>query len=261
MRYGLRPVAGGRSFGLAAQQTEVAEELGFDGVFFGEHHGFPDYWPSPVLALTALARSTTRIRLGASVLILPLHHPVRLAEELAMLDCLSDGRLVVGLGQGWASHEFDAFSVPRPQLGEIFTEGVSLLKRLWASQPTTFHGSFYSLKAYTISPAVVQEPHPPIWLGGNAPSAIRRAAALADGWLCGDIETIEELAKGMAVYEAALQDVGRKEPVTVFPAGRHIVLAASSRQAWQEAEEIAAISDSLLLPDRVSAALRLLRGD
>lgn len=235
MEYGVRPIGGHSHFDLATEQTKIAEQMGFDAVFFGEHHSFPDYWPSPLLFLASLTRITNRVRLGTSVLVLPLYHPIRLAEDLAMLDHISEGRLIVGLGKGWSLEEFNAFKVPHDRRDEMFIEYVKLLIELWTSQQTTFHGVHYSVENYTLMPKPRQKPHPPIWLGGHSPSAVRRAARIGDGWVSEATETIESLARGRTIFQANLRAFPGGNPKTIATS-RHIVLAATSKQAWEESE-------------------------
>src|ERR671939_608785 len=131
MRFGLSPLQGGGSFEQTIQECERAEAAGFDSVWLGEHHNSPVLYPSPLLGLAAIAARTQRVRLGTGVLLLPLYHPVAVAEEGAMVDLISGGRLTLGVGVGYAEEDFAAFGVSVKQRASRLEEGVSLLHRLW----------------------------------------------------------------------------------------------------------------------------------
>ncbi len=174
----------------AIRRTAIqAEELGFDDVWVSEHIIVPqdaDYPPSanfwdPVLSLTWAAAATSRVRLGTSVLVLPLRHPLPLAKELATLQNLSNGRLILGAGVGWLEAEFDALGVPFKERGRRMDEGIAMMRAVWTEDPVSFEAKWIPAK---IS-AMRAQPQPiqpiPIWIGGSSDAAIRRALRL-DGW-------------------------------------------------------------------------------
>src|SRR5258708_6729824 len=161
MRFGIRCSEGGAKFSQALEEVRRAEELGFDSVFLGEHHGFEDYWPSPQIALAAIAARSTRILLGTNIAILPLANPVRLAGEFALLDQISEGRAILGVGTGWSRQEFASLATPYEKRGQRLEEYVSLIKRLWTEPEVTFSGSYYELQAFSLTPRPVQKPAPP----------------------------------------------------------------------------------------------------
>jgi len=166
-----------------------AEELGLADVWVSEHiivpksGGYPpspNFW-DPVLTLTWAAACTERVRLGTSVLVLPMRHPLPLAKELATLQNLSKGRLILGAGVGWLEAEFDALGVPFKERGRRMDEGIAMMKAVWSEDPVTFPTKYI--------PAVISDmrsqPQPvkpiPIWIGGSSDAAINRALRL-DGW-------------------------------------------------------------------------------
>ena len=144
-------------------QCCLAEELGYAGFFLAEHH-FHEYGvvPNPAVALSALAQHTQRIRLGTAISVLPFRNPLTVAEDYAMLDVLSGGRLTLGVGSGYLKHEFEGFGVPGEQKRDRFDENLDLLKRLLAGERITHHSDFISLDDIAINVLPLQKPTPPI---------------------------------------------------------------------------------------------------
>jgi alkanesulfonate monooxygenase SsuD/methylene tetrahydromethanopterin reductase-like flavin-dependent oxidoreductase (luciferase family) len=157
----------------------LAEELGFDHFWFYEHHVTPRIpMPSPNLMIAAAARATSTIRLGNMVNVLPYRHPLLVAEEVAMLDAMTDGRLDVGLGRGGIKpEEWQAFGVEQGRSRDIFDEAYRLLLRIWADENFTHAGEFFRVEKRTpLSPPLVQRPHPPLYVGAQSPESLRWAA-------------------------------------------------------------------------------------
>ena len=187
------------------QMAEVAaraEQLGFESVWIPEHLVFPvrleTPYPysedgrapfttdapilDPLLLLTHIAAATSRIRLGTNIFVLPLRHPLVTARLAMSLDVLSGGRLSLGIGVGWLEEEFRAVGVEFATRGSRTRECVAALKALWTQAEPEFHGRFFDFGPLKFEPKPVQKPHPPILFGGETPTALRRAAALGDGW-------------------------------------------------------------------------------
>ncbi|MFQ5683505.1 MAG: LLM class flavin-dependent oxidoreductase [Candidatus Binatia bacterium] len=139
----------------------------------------------PLSVLTAAAAVTERIRIGTSVLLAGLRHPVLLAKTVSTLDFLSGGRITLGIGFGSRENDFTAMGVPFKGRGSRAQEAVELMKRLWTEERVTHKGRFFHVEDLTLGPRPVQTPHPPIWMGGNAEVALKRAARLANGYICG----------------------------------------------------------------------------
>jgi probable F420-dependent oxidoreductase len=139
----------------------------------------------PLTSLSAAAAVTSRIRLGTSVLLAALRNPVLLAKSVATLDFLSAGRVTLGIGFGSRENDFTAVGIPFEHRGGRAEELIGLMQRLWTEEGVTHNGSFYQTKNLTVGPRPIQAPHPPIWMGGNAESALKRTARLADGYICG----------------------------------------------------------------------------
>jgi hypothetical protein len=155
---------------------EEAERLGYDTIWLTEHHFADDgYSPSIIPIAAAVAARTERVRIGFNLLLLPLHDAVRMAEDIATLDVLSGGRIDVGLGQGYARHEFEGFGVDRADRLGLFREGLDVLKGLWTSDTFSYSGKHYNIKQARLSPKPVQQPMPPLWIGATSEPGVRRA--------------------------------------------------------------------------------------
>jgi probable F420-dependent oxidoreductase len=166
-----------------------AEELGLSDVWVSEHiivprASFPrsPLFYDPVLSLTWAAAVTKRVRLGTSVLVLPMRHPLPLAKELASLQNLSEGRLILGVGVGWLEAEFAALGVPFHERGRRLDETIALMRAVWTQDPVTFHGRYIAaeLDAMTMRPFPVKPI--PIWFGARSEPAFRRTVRVGDGW-------------------------------------------------------------------------------
>jgi probable F420-dependent oxidoreductase len=166
-----------------------AEDLGFADVWVSEHIIVPKaapYPPSanfwdPVLTLTWAAAATKRVRLGTSVLVLPLRHPLPLAKELATLQNLSNGRLILGGGVGWLEAEFDALGVPFKERGRRMDEGIAMMRAVWTQDPVSFDAKWIPAKIDSMRSQPLPVAPIPIWIGGSSDAAIKRALRL-DGW-------------------------------------------------------------------------------
>jgi alkanesulfonate monooxygenase SsuD/methylene tetrahydromethanopterin reductase-like flavin-dependent oxidoreductase (luciferase family) len=159
------------------EEIVEAEHLGFDTVWMPEHHLAADgMLPSPLVMAAAIAARTKRIRIGTSILVLPLHHPVRVAEDAAVVDLISGGRLVLGIGQGYAADEFAAFGVERRHRAQLLDEGVAVLRQAWSGS-VDFQGEQYDGLQVTPKP----ERPIPLFIGGVTKAGLGRAARLGDG--------------------------------------------------------------------------------
>ena len=235
MKLGLSPLQGTDSFEETIRECERAEAAGFDSVWLGEHHNNPVLYPAPLLGLAAIAARTSRVSLGTGVLLLPLYHPMCVAEEGAMVDMISGGRLILGVGAGYAPEEFAAFGLSVKQRGSRLEEGAALVRRLWTETGVTHHGRYYHVEGATVGPRPVQQPAPPIWFGAWTPPAIERAARLGDAWLAGPSAALSELSSCVAAYRQRRTELG-KEAGTIA-AFRYVFVAGTTEQALQYAGE------------------------
>jgi probable F420-dependent oxidoreductase len=192
MKFGLNlinfgPGASAESIGGAAHW---AEQVGFDLVMVSDHvaitpdvaKAYPAPFYEPFTALAWLAGQTSRVQLGTTVVILPYRHPLLLARMVNNLDQLSNGRLILGVGVGWAHSEFAALGVPFAQRGRLSDEYLSALQTCWSNEVASANGRSVRFADVQTAPPPKQRPHPPIWVGGRSPAAIRRTARFGDGW-------------------------------------------------------------------------------
>ena len=155
-------------YGEILEQVQLIEELGYDAVWFGEHHYSGYSFGAPAVVAMAAAGRTRRLRIGTGVSLVPLHHPLVLAEEYAMLDVLSNGRLEYGIGRGFLAYAYEVLNVDMAQSVERYREGTELIIKAWtADAPFSFKGKFWELTDYNFSPKPVQKPHPPVYSSGT----------------------------------------------------------------------------------------------
>ena len=234
MRFGFIPSEGGNRFDDAIAEAVLGEELGFDSVWLEEHHGVRDhYWPSPIVVLAAIASRTERVTLGTDVIVLPFYQPVRLAEDVAVVQGISRGRFVLGLAIGYRPDEFALHDAALEGRGGRLEEAIGILRALWAGETVEHHGPAFRVTG-RIEP--LPDPPPPIWLGGWGPMTIERTARLADAWVPGPTADLERLLRLRGDYDRALVDAGR-DPATVRrPLTREVVIAATDKEARELAE-------------------------
>jgi probable F420-dependent oxidoreductase len=196
--------------GFRAHLTR-AEELGFHSAWVQEQILGLGSAPTldPLGAMTYAAACTERLRLGCAVFVTPLHNPVHLAKAIATLDNLSHGRVEVGVAAGGAARPFAAFGIDPSVPVTRFNEGLELMKALWTEPKITFDGRFWQLNGASMEPKPAQTPHPPIWIGGNHPNALRRAARLGDGFFGAGSQSTAQFAQQTPVVREALAEFGR----------------------------------------------------
>lgn len=169
-----------RYYAQILEQAQLADELGYHAVWFGEHHYSGYSFGSPPVIATAAAARTKRVKLGTGVSLIPLNHPVRLAEEYAMLDVLSEGRLEYGIGRGFLNYSYEVFGVDPDQSHERYREGADLIVKAWtADGPFSFDGKFWKLHDYSFFPKPLQSPTLPSTRPARSP---RKASSGPGGW-------------------------------------------------------------------------------
>jgi alkanesulfonate monooxygenase SsuD/methylene tetrahydromethanopterin reductase-like flavin-dependent oxidoreductase (luciferase family) len=213
------------------EEVSAAEAAGFDAFFLPEfHQAHGGALVSPLLVAGWLAAGTERIRLGTLVLATPLHDPVRLAEDVIMLDWATGGRVVLGLGPGHQVPDFELFDRPRRQRAQVFEEALDVLDACFADAPFEHRGRFFRRRGH-VTPGPFTRPRPPIWIGAHTEPGLRRAGRRGDAWVCDPQRDVETVARLAGVYREAAADAGRPASVALF------------REAWvaetrDEAEEL-----------------------
>jgi alkanesulfonate monooxygenase SsuD/methylene tetrahydromethanopterin reductase-like flavin-dependent oxidoreductase (luciferase family) len=164
-------------------QIAWGENNGFDDVWLSEHHFVEDgYLPSIQPMAAAIGGRTSRIRIASGVLLMPFHNPIRLAEDIATVDVISGGRFELGVGIGFKREEFTGFGVPTKERGACTDQALEIVRRALAGETITFKSAFFDFQNIRVTPKPIQKPHPPIWLGGFTPAALRRAVRFGDGF-------------------------------------------------------------------------------
>src|SRR5437868_1183027 len=155
-------------------QIQLAEELGWECFWFTEHHfllyGGPV--PNPAVMMSAAAARTSKIRLGSAISILPLHHPVQTAEDYAMVDVMSNGRLEFGMGLGNTEIDYQMYGIPREESRARFEEAIDLILAAWSQEEFSHEGQFWKTTRASLLPRPVQHPHPPLWVAGTSPVSL-----------------------------------------------------------------------------------------
>jgi probable F420-dependent oxidoreductase len=236
LKIGFIPIEGGDYYRQALDEVTRAEELGFDSVWMEEHHAVTNhYWPSPLPVLAGFATRTSRLRLGTDIVVAAFHHPVRLAEDVAMLDVMSGGRFVLGIAIGYKPDEFALYGVELEKRGARFEEQLAIMKGLWTQERVQFKGAYYTLEG-RLEPKPVQKPHPPLWIGGWGNITLRRAASLADNWIPGPTADLTRLLNGKKQFLEQRRAAGLPAP-TEWPLTRDVIIADTDAEARALAEE------------------------
>ena len=221
------------------EQIVYAEALGFNAVWLAELHFNPLFsvMPAPMTLAAALAQRTTRIRLGTAVLLLPLQHPLRTAEEAAVVDLLSQGRLELGVGRGMIAIHFQGFNVPREESRARFEEALTLIKQAWTQETCSFDGKFFQVPPTAVVPKPLQKPHPPLRIAANSPeTAVFAGEQGYSVFVASPINPGAKLSEQVALYRQALYTAGhpksREDVAIAFP----VYVADSVAQVRHEVE-------------------------
>ena len=236
------PRTSGQLFGELLDQAEAAEQLGFDSFWVAEHH-FHEYGaiPSPPIWLAAAAQRTRRIRLGAAVVVLPFRNPLQVAEDYAMVDVLSGGRLNLGAGSGYLRHEFEGFGVSLEDKRDRFDESLDIVLRAWSGERFSYDGRFHQIRDVRLNIVPVQRPRPPVWI-----AVLRNEAAPHVGKRgfpmmmipYATTETLAELADTVTAFrDAFVRAAGGDPKDATVPFGLHAYCADSFERATAEAKD------------------------
>jgi alkanesulfonate monooxygenase SsuD/methylene tetrahydromethanopterin reductase-like flavin-dependent oxidoreductase (luciferase family) len=226
-------------YGELLEQVQAADELGFHSFWVAEHH-FHEYGaiPRPPVWMAAAAERTRRIRLGSGVVVLPFDNPLRTAEDYAMVDVLSAGRLNLGVGSGYLAHEYAGFGVDADTKRERFHEALEILERAWSGERFSYEGRFHRVREVQLNVRPLQQPRPPIWI-----ATLRSEGAMAIGARgypvmlipYASAESIDEIAAGVRAYQQAFVGAGGQLADATVPFGFHTHCADTTAQARAEA--------------------------
>jgi alkanesulfonate monooxygenase SsuD/methylene tetrahydromethanopterin reductase-like flavin-dependent oxidoreductase (luciferase family) len=211
------------------EQIEYLDRAGFDTIWTTEHHFVDDGYLSSVMPmLAAMAARTKRVKVGSFVLLGPFYHPLRLAEDAALIDVISNGRVRLGIGVGYRREEFDIFQIPRKERVRRTLETIEILKRAWTGERFDFEGKHFNFKNARVLPKPVSLKGPELLWGGMNPESIKRAAKLDLGFAC-NLGTSE-----VRKYHQALRELGKDPTAYNVVNTRQVYVADSEDQAWNE---------------------------
>ncbi|MCL6453863.1 MAG: LLM class flavin-dependent oxidoreductase [Alicyclobacillus sp.] len=237
----LVPRSVGQLYDEVIEQSVLADELGYDAVWFADHH-FSEYGvdPSPQVLLGTLARLTQRIRLGTSVCVLPLHNPVRIAEDYAMVDVLSGGRLNMGLGSGYLAHEFAGFQVPMEDKALRFNDALDVLLKAWSGETFSHDGPYFHVPEMRLNVRPIQQP-PAFWIASLRKEPVRYVARMGRpimGIAYVNSNSRAEMADVIETYKAEYRASGFGNPDELeIPVAFHVHVADSRADAEANAKE------------------------
>ncbi len=219
-------------YARALERIEIMDRGGFDAVWLAEHH-FTTFSVCPsvhMLGVLAAAR-TTRLRIGTAVSLAALYHPLRLAEEVALLDVISGGRVNWGAGRGFAPSEFNAFGVPPEESTTRFREAVEIVLAAWADAPLRFEGAHFRFDGIEVLPKPLQRPGPPVWMAATSEPAIDWAASRGFSILMDPHATMAEIGAKRRHYATRLAEAGHSDAGRDIPMARLVALAPTAAEA------------------------------
>ena len=218
-------------FAELMEQTRLADALGYSSITKGMHYSaapWQDFQQFPFLC-RAMAEAP-HLRLNFGLVLLSLHKPLDIAEQIATADVMSGGKVIFGIALGYREVEFRAFGTTQKERVKRFEENLEAVKRLWTEDAVDMVASHFTLQGASAGTKPLQRPHPPVWIGANADPAIRRAARLGDCWYVNPHSRMDTIARQVEVYRRALDECGKPFP-SEFPARREVFVARSRAEA------------------------------
>ena len=220
----------------SAEQVRAARDAGFDLICTGQHYLAAPYQMSASFPLLArMAAEAGEMEVAATVVLVPLHNPVELAESVATMDAICNGRFIFGVGLGYRDEEYTAFGLERGERVSRLREALEVMKLLWTQEEVEFEGKYYRVPRVSPATRPVQQPHPPIWVAANNDVAIRRAARWGYPWLVNPHATMDMVAGQWQGYKAALEQAGQPTP-EALPMMRELYVAQDRETAYVESE-------------------------
>lgn len=229
-----------KRFAEHTEQVQVARDIGYDGVAVGMHLSYgSSAWFPPLELLTSLAPFAEGMSLATSMLILPLFHPLHVAQQAAYLDVISGGRLILGVAPGWTEDEFKVLDLNYKTRISRYVESLTLIQRLFMEDKVDFQGKHFTADSLSLSLKPMQRPRPPMWYGGSVAKAVARAAdlsdpSLGDSWVASSHLVGDVITKQAGVFQDRLAALGKPRPKE-FPLLRNIVVAEDRETALRDA--------------------------
>jgi len=217
-----------------------SEALGFDSLWANEHHfdAYGGIIPSPPIMLSALAQRTQRVRLGSSIIVLPLHNPIEIAEQMAMIDLMSNGRVELGVGRGFVAYDYDRLGVSLEGAQERLKDGLELILKAWAGGSFNHRGPYYRYENLEVWPRPEQRPHPPVWLScGGTPASFEWAGRQGYKIMTVAYRGVEPLIKLNRLYRESWIGAGHNPNAYDISAHYQVVLAKDGREAKSIAQQ------------------------
>ncbi|HEU4369546.1 MAG TPA: LLM class flavin-dependent oxidoreductase [Methylomirabilota bacterium] len=225
-------------FARGVEVAQAAETLGFRNVWLAEHHfSTYGYLSRPAQLATYIAAKTTRLRVGTAVIVVPLHHPLVVAEEIATLDLLSGGRLDVGLGRGYQHYEFERFGLELESGRARWEESIDVILKAFEGRPFSYEGKLFTIPETTVLPQPIQKPRPPIWITAQSPDSVENAVRRGFNVLTGGFGVpVERMAEFRRLFDRVVAEVKPAEPLSVG-VQRAVYVTDSQADARAAAEE------------------------
>jgi len=233
MKFGIFPIEGGDTWDGVVEQCRVAENVGFESCWINDHQvtASENYWPSPLTRLSSIATATEDLDLVTSVLILPLYHPLHVAQRAAMVDNISDGRLTLGVSLGYVEEEFEAFGIAMDERAGRLIEGLRFLNLFLSSdEPISFECPFFEVKDWHPIPQTVQEPRPPLWVGGWGDRQIGRSARFGDAWVPGVVADLNAIEIRKEKQREHIEQSDQNWSSTEHPLMREAIIAETEHE-------------------------------
>ena len=230
-----RPLRQG--FAAALKEIQFAEKLGMTTMMISsQHFEENDILPSPFVACSFIAAQTKKIRLGPGILLFPLaYNPIHVAEDGAVFDALSDGRLNFATGQGFRKEEFAGFGISRKERPSRVREGTNIIRKLWTEDHVSHDGQYWKLNDVTLRPKPVQKPNPPIWVSAETESAVRIAGEVGDGWFADPKQPMAIVRRNAKAFHEEYRKAGRDPKRAEIGIWREFYVSETDKKAWEEA--------------------------
>jgi alkanesulfonate monooxygenase SsuD/methylene tetrahydromethanopterin reductase-like flavin-dependent oxidoreductase (luciferase family) len=241
----------------ALQRISVMDETGYDACWLAEHH-FTGYSVCPSVHVMAahVAERTKNLRIGTAVTLAALYHPLRIAEEVALLDVMTGGRINWGAGRGFDPREFETFGVPPEESSARFREAVEIVLAAWTQEKLEYEGEFHRYSGVEVLPKPRQKPHPPTWVAATSPPAVEWASSKGLSILMDPHSPHGEIARKLALYYEGLANAGHSTERRETPIGRLVAVAETDEKAEEIARRGAKWTAGAYLPKQALAAFR-----